>query len=359
MELTTKPDLQECLDRVEAWWDGHLLDRPPVTLHVDSGRPVRQVTPPGGSWRERKLDVDYVLDCAAAQIETGDFRAETFPKFIPNLGPEICAAAYGCELEFSETTSWSVPCAAGIRDAGAMTPDLDCPYWSVIREMTEESLARGDGRWITGVTDLHTQGDLLAALRDPQALAMDFADDLPGVRDACRHLTPHFSIFFDDLYGRIAAAGQPCMTWGVAISRKRMYYLNCDFICMISPAMFAETILPAIEWESRQLDRTIFHLDGPDALKHLDVLLELPTLDAVQWVYGAGAGRAADWIDVYRRILAAGKRVEVHAVGIDDARAVMDALPADGIWLAVSGPFTPDQADTFLAETTRWAQGRR
>ena len=45
MELTTKPDLDECPDRVEAWWDGHLTDRPPVTLHVDSGRPLRQITP--------------------------------------------------------------------------------------------------------------------------------------------------------------------------------------------------------------------------------------------------------------------------------------------------------------------------
>jgi len=359
MNLITKPDAEECLDRIEAWWDGHLTDRPPVTLNVRSDRRARDIAPPSGSWRRRKLDVDYVLHCAEAHVEAGVFRAETFPRFMPNLGPEICAAAYGCELEFSETTSWSVPCVGNIRDVAGLTPDLDCFYWSVIREMTDQSIARSNGRWITAITDLHTNGDLLAALRDPQALAMDFADDLPGVRDACRHVTPHASIFYDDLYQRIAAAGQPCTTWGIAISRRPMYYLSCDFICMISPAMFAETILPAIEWESRRLDRTIFHLDGPGALKHLDALLELPALHAVQWTYGAGAGRAGDWIEVYRRILAAGKGAEVQAADFDDARAVMNALPAKGIWLSLGGSHSADEADAFLAETARWARGMR
>jgi len=359
MNLTTKPDVEECLDRVEAWWDGRLTDRPPVTLHVRSDRRPRDVPPPAGSWKRRKLDVDYVLDCAEARIEAGVFRAETFPKFMPNLGPEICAAAYGCELEFSESTSWSVPRVANIRDVLEMAPDLDCFYWSVIREMTDQSIARGKGRWITAVTDLHTNGDLLAALRDPQALATDYADDLPGVRDACRHITPHMAVFFDDLYDRIAAAGQPCATWGIAISRRTMYYVSCDFICMISPAMFAETILPAIEWECRHLDRTIFHLDGPGALKHLDALLELPSLNAVQWTYGAGQGKAGDWIEVYRRVVTAGKGVEVQAAGFDDARTVMDALPAKGIWLSVGGSHSADEADAFLAETARWARGKR
>ena len=138
-----------------------------------------------------------------------------------------------------------------------------------------------------------------------------------------------------------------------------MYYVSCDFICMISPAMFAETILPSIEWETRRLHRSIFHLDGPGALKHLDALLAIPQLDAIQWTYGAGAGKAGDWIDVYRHVQQAGKSVEVQAGDLDDARAVMAQLRPEGIWMYVGGQYPVEQAESFLAEATRWAEGKK
>ncbi|KPK85362.1 MAG: hypothetical protein AMJ81_03725 [Phycisphaerae bacterium SM23_33] len=368
MELAAKPDYEECMDRVEAWWDCGIIDRPPVTIHVRPERPAHQIPAAHESLRDRWLDAERAVARAEADAEAGVFLAETFPRYMPNLGPEICATCYGAELEFSENTSWSVPCAGRIRDVLDMHPDLDTPYWNVIRRMTELSAQRGAGRWITGVTDLHTNGDLLAALRDPQALALDYADDFAGVQAACRHVTPHAKLFFDDLYGRIAAArpgespaatGRPCCTWGLAVSRKTMYYVSCDFICMISPAMFADTILPAIEWEIAQLDRSIFHLDGPGTLQHLDALLAIPRLNAVQWVYGAGAGRAADWINVYRRVQAAGKGIEVIAADMDDARAVMENVRPEGAWLSVGGSYSRDQAAAVLHEVRRWAEGKR
>jgi len=359
VELKTKPDFEQCLNRIEAWWDRAIIDRPPVTLGVRSGRSPREVPAHHGSLRDRWMDVAYAIDCAEARIEAGAFVAETFPKYHPNLGPEICATCYGADLEFSETTSWSVPILTGIRDVLDMAPDLDTPYWDVIRRMTDLSLERGAGRWITGITDLHTNGDLLAALRDPQAFAMDFADDFEGVRAACEHIAPHFRVFFEDQYQHIAAAGQPCSTWGIILSRGRCYYANCDFICLISPRMFEETILPAIEWEIAQLDHSNFHLDGPGALGHLDAILALDRIDAIQWVYGAGATRAADWIEVYQRIQAAGKGIEVSAKDMDDARAVMDHLRPEGVWLHIGGRYTPDEADAVLAEVTRWAEGKR
>ena len=358
MELTTKPDLEACLDRVEAWWDRQIVDRPPVTIGV-RGRPAREVPARHASLRDRWLDAEYAVDRAEAAVEAGVFLAETFPRYMPNVGPEVCATAYGCELEFSERTSWSVPIAGSIREVTAMGPDLDTPYWTVIRRMTDLSLERGAGRWITAVADLHTNGDLLAALRDPQRLALDYADDFAGVVAACRHVTTHFGVFFEDLYGRIAAAGLPCSTWRTTISRGRCYYASCDFICMISPPMFAGTILPVIEWEIGQLDRAIFHLDGPGALQHLDALLALDDLHAIQWVYGAGAGPAAAWIDLYRRIQDAGKGIEVHASGLDDARTIMEHLRPEGVWLCVGGGYDRAEAEAFLAETARWAAGKR
>ena len=356
MESIFKPDFDQCLDRVEAWWARQIIDRPPVSLSVHGSKKPRPVPAHHSDIRQRWLDVEYNLQRAEANIESTVYLAESFPRFMPNLGPEVCATTLGCDLKFAENTSWSVPCATDIRHVLSKQPDLDTTYWNIIRRMTELSAQRGGGKWITGVTDLHTNADLLASLRDPENLALDYADDLEGVQLACRHVTPWFSLYFDDLYRRAGASSLPCSTWGIALSRGRCYYVSCDFICMISPAMFAVTVLPAIAWECDRLEHSIFHLDGPGALKHLDALLALPRLDAIQWTYGAGQGPAAKWIEVYQRIQRAGKGMEVHIASLDDARTIMENLRPEGVWMSLGSGMDMDSAQAFLRDVERWAR---
>jgi len=361
MDLDTKPDFPEALRRFEAWWDGEIVDRPPVTLHVKRDRPPSRTPPPKqhDTLREKWLDVEYKLDCFEASLDGAVFLAETFPAFWPNLGPEVCSALFGCELKFSERSSWSIPAAESCREIADIQPDFENTYWRTILDATDLSIERGRGRWITALTDLHTNGDLLAALRDPQNLCLDLADDLDAVRAACDHVTTFYPRIHDDLWSRIAAAGQPCTTWLPTLHAGRSYATNCDFICMISPEMFQRTILPGIVEEMRYLERNIFHLDGPGALKHLDALLAQEELDAVQWVFGAGHGPAAAWPDVYQKIQAAGKSMQIPAEDLDDARAVMEHIRPEGAWFTIGGAHDRPAAEAFLRDTERWAAGKR
>ncbi|MHB8902698.1 MAG: hypothetical protein ACYC6Y_28395 [Thermoguttaceae bacterium] len=356
MQLAARPDLPEILARFEAWWNGEPLERPLVTIEVEPDGPPKLPRKSQGSFRERWMDADYVLDCVEARVESGVFLGDTFPTYMPFLGPEICATLFGADLEFkNEETSYSVPVARRVRDILAMEPDLSGVYWEKIRELTDLSLERGRGRWITGVTDLHTNGDLVAALRDPQSLCLDCADDLDGVRLACEHVTDSFAAIFDDLYGRIAAAGQPCTTWTPALASDRWYTISCDFICMVSPATFREAILPSIRREMAHMRYNLFHLDGPGALKHLDALLDLEELDGIQWVYGAGAGPAQRWIDVYRRIQDAGKCLQIVGYcGLDEFREVAPFLKPQGLWFWPIGSFRRADAEEFVRWTGDW-----
>jgi len=123
--------------------------------------------------------------------------------------------------------------------------------------------------------------------------------------------------------------------------------------------MFRRTILPGLEYESRQTKHGIFHLDGPGALRHLDDLLALPMLHAIQWVYGANNGPATRWLDVYRRIQAAGKGMEVACTDLDDARKIMAALKPKGCWLVLWADCDEQTAKAFLKEVDRWAAGKK
>jgi len=213
---------------------------------------------------------------------------------------------------------------------------------------------------ITGLTDLHTNGDLVAALREPQDLCLDLADDPESVRAACDYVTEAgYRLMFEDLWDRVRAAGQPCTTWAPILHAGPAYVTNCDFICMISTRQFEQTILPSIVEEMRYLERNIFHLDGPGALRHLPTLLDLPELHGLQWVYGAGNGPAARWVDVYRR----GPGCRQVPSGVLSGRARRgDGRPAklrpEGVWLDVGGDYSRDEADAFLRDVQRWAVGK-
>ena len=110
--------------------------------------------------------------------------------------------------------------------------------------------------------------------------------------------------------------------WSGIYSATPSYILQSDFAYMIGPEMFRTFVLPHIEDACQRLDNAIYHLDGVGQLAHLDMLLALPRLKAVQWVYGDGKPSARHWMEVYQKIARAGKRNFV----IGDVREVCGQL---------------------------------
>ena len=355
MHLDNKPDLDKTLERFEAWWHCEIIDRPPVNIGTTDDRDVKWPVKQHATHRERWFDIDYILDGLDAAFTHRHFAGDTLPTFMPNIGPEVCATVYGAELDFSADSSWSRPIAASCGEVMKLKCNLDTPYWDFIGRLTRQSIERGRGKWITGITDLHSNGDLLAALRDPQELLLEMAEDVPAVRAAMRHITPDFKLMFDDLCDMIRPAGLPTLSWIPAPHQGRMNIAQCDLICMISSALFQDLILPALQWEMAQVDRTIFHLDGPGALRHLDALLDCKDLHAVQWVRGDGNGPAAKWIDVYQRIQAGGKAMQLLCEDLGDARILMENLKPQGCWFCVNGTYTIAEAEAFLKEVEQWS----
>jgi len=360
VELQAKPDFARTLERFEAWWQCEIVDRPPVCIGVKSPHNRRHAPPKTyASIRERWWDIDHILDQLQAAVEDTTYFADSFPLYFPNLGPDLVSTLFGCELEFAEVTSWSKPVAGSCRDILNLPLRLDSPYWSWMRRAIALSLQRGAGKWITTMPDLHTNGDVLLALRGPQELCLELIDDPAAVRAACDHVTTFYPAIFDDLWRPIEANGQPCLNWVPAPHAGRSYVTSCDFICMISTDMFERAILPSIRREMEFLERNIFHLDGPGALKHLDALLAEPKLTGLQWVAGEGHAPAAmDWIDVYKKAQAAGKCIQLCAANIDDAKQVAQHLRPRGVWFCIGQGYSLEEAQAFLDWTGRWAAGK-
>lgn len=356
--FSLKPDYEQSRQRIEAFWEREILDRPVVQFAL--ARPLEERAPlpisNHTSRRERWLDAEYQAQLALATLANQEFLGDTLPVAMPNLGPEVFAAFYGCPLHFGETTSWTDPILHSWDEAPQIRLDWENTYLRALHRLTDAYLEIGHDTFITGMTDWHPGGDWLAALRDPANLAMDLIEHPEQVLEMLARGEQDYRQVYDAFYVKLRNAGQPISTWLPLVSEGRYYVPSNDFSCMVSTEMFERFFLPGLRRECQFLDRSIYHLDGPGALRHLESILGIAELDAVQWVCGAGHEGYARWVDVYRRIQAAGKGIEVIC-RFEEIDHVMQTLSPRGLYLSVEGVPARKAGLDLLDRLGRWCAG--
>jgi hypothetical protein len=113
MELQGKPDFDQAMQRIDAWFAHEPLDRPPVRFAEHNAEYSGGPALTGRAWldlRARWFDAEFQVDHFLESIRGKRFYGETFPVFWPNLGPNVYAAFYGAELDYGEVTSWIRHC---------------------------------------------------------------------------------------------------------------------------------------------------------------------------------------------------------------------------------------------------------
>jgi hypothetical protein len=356
--LAFKPDLDQTMQRMEAFWERAVLDRPVAQFTVERPAAERIPLPEArhATSAERWLDVEYQAQLADAQLSNRLFLGDSLPVAFPNLGPEILAAFYGCPLNFGDYgTSWTEPILTDWDKADEITIDWENPHFKKLLALTEAMLQLGQGKYIVGMPDWHPGGDLLAALRNPQALAIDLFEKPEQIKALLKRLQPDYYKVYAFWYEKLHKPGNPITSWLDLASDSKYYILSNDFAALISPKMYREFFLPGIAEECHFLDRSIYHLDGPGALRHLDTILEIPELDAVQWVPGAGREGFSKWIQVYQKIQAAGKGIIVYCE-VSDLDLVMQTLSPRGLALSISGVPSLETGENLLSALENWTR---
>ena len=342
------------LKRQDAFWEGEVLDRPVMhmtTFRLNHAYPA--LAPHTGvSLRDRWMDTQYIAECALCWVMNTQFLGDALPSANPNLGPEVFSAFFGTKLYYGDSTSWSIPNLTDWADVAKVKFSTDNSYWKKIIEITDALLAIGHGKFYTGITDLHPGADAIVAFRDPAEMNIDMIEHPAEIARLLQYVTDCYFQVYDYYYGKLSNAGQAITCWPSIVSSKKWYVPSNDFSCMISKSMFDEMFLPGIQQECRHMEASIYHLDGPNALRHLDSLLEIPELNAIQWVFGDGHGRASDWLPVYQKCQAAGKGLQI-GLAADEFDLFMDHLKPNGLWLSVSVE-SEEHAQALLKKALRW-----
>jgi len=338
MELQNKPDFARALERIDAWFAGELLDRPPIRFSLHNAEYARAAAS-ASRWpnlKSRWFDAEYQVDSFLENIRGRTFYGETFPVFWPNLGPNVYAAFFGGELEYGEVTSWIRHCVHDDADIARLKFSRDNEYFRGIEQLTRVALEKCAGQFMVGYTDLHGSLDCVADWRDPQELCLDLADNPALVHEMIRLADEQFLPLFDQYDTVLKAHGQFSVNWMGIPSRGRLHIPSCDFTALTSHQTFLEFYLPSMLREVRHMTHNIFHLDGKGMLKHLDCLLAIPEINAIQWVQGVGDDAPIlQWLPVIRRIQAAGKGVVVD-LQLGELESFIAAMKPEGLFLCLA-----------------------
>jgi hypothetical protein len=100
------------------------------------------------------------------------------------------------------------------------------------------------------------------------------------------------------------------------------------------------------------VERTLYHLDGPGAVRHVDSLLSLPYLDGIQWVPGAGAKPTVEWLPLLTKIQDAGKLVYAYC-DQNNVRKILSELRPEGVMLVTSCE-SVEEAERLLESVGTW-----
>lgn len=348
--------------RVEAWWRGEPAGRPAIQVTA----PRRPARPDDESEPEDLhryfTDPDVVLPRLRRQLESTWYGGEALPVVFPvSVALVAILNKYlGAPNRYlTRHTAWSQP----IIDDWARRPPLRLEpgneWFLASRRLLEAAVAwaQGEGiRCFIGQPDLNGPTEILAGLRGAQRLALDFYDNPGEIKPALAQINQAWLEAWRALSAICHRLGG-WFFWMRLWSDAPAVDLQSDVSCLVSREHFDEYFLPFIEQQTRWARRTVYHLDGPGAIRHLDSLLALPRLTAIQWVPGAGAPGASHWIPLERRILAAGKRLVLDCEP-GEVRTLASELESDGLMLSTRCA-SEQEARDLLACVPGWARGGR
>ena len=339
------------------WWAGESA-RP--MLHVTARRePDRAPSRLPYRWflSHYGLDVDpeAIVDAHDYKLAGTEFLADAFPSLWLNFGAGVLAAYCGCELRSDENTSWFFPrreCSA--RDLH-MAFDPENRWLRQTCDVARTCSERWRGDVMVGMTDLGGASDVVSSFLTGERMLMDLYDEPEEIKRLMWETNTLWWHAFREIDKQFRTGNRAYTCWTPMFSEQPYYMLQSDFCYMIGPEMFDTFIKPELVANCRQLPHAFYHLDGIGELPHLDSLLAIPELKGIQWIQGDGKGGPVQWLDVYRRILDAGKHLQIACGPLAECLAAVDVLAKEKrnvgrifIWSGAHEASSRSSLDAFL-----------
>ena len=300
---------QAVLAEYEKFWERKNTDR--AILGMAYTKPNTTPYRAPVTLEEQWLDPEYNYAAFKRRDENSVYLAEGIPGYFTNFGPGCLSACMGGSFQLAQRTVWfdKEQFITDWENPPAVKFDEQSEMWQHITKMQARFAADPDVCF--SITDLGGIMDIVASLRGTENLLYDLYDYPDEVYNFTKEVRREVQIAYNKQVETIRALDLPFITWMNIPSEKPWYPMQSDFSYMISPTQFEKFVLPELVDQASYLDRAVYQLDGIGERPHLDMILDIPGLNGIQWNPGAGKEPLCDekWFDIYRKIQDKGKNI--------------------------------------------------
>ena len=329
---TWKQNLEETKKHYIDWWNhkGIVLNmwehfQEGVTPHADipAPKPYRDLD-------QRWFDPEWRAEYLDWYVAHSSLMADMLPVANTQLGPGSLAAILGGVFEGGEDTIWIHPDPNYTDD---IKFDPEHPNWLLHKALLKACKQKAQGHYYVGMPDLMEGLDVLAAIKGTDKVLLDTVMQPEVLEHQMQQINDIYFRVFDELYDIIREGDEMAFCYFSSWAPGKMSKLQSDISTMISIDDYRRFVQPFIREQCQKIDYTLYHLDGVGAMHHLDALLEIKELNAIQWTPGVGEpqGGSPKWYDLYRKIIAGGKSIMACWVTIPELRPLLDAIGSDGV----------------------------
>lgn len=342
-------------ERLKGFWDGEVIDRCCVSAFAPrKGTNYIPEKFPLNSADKLKYwtDGDWILRRNKAEFENTYYAGEATPQIFLNLGAAGHAGYFKNIRCQYENTVWFIPT---IYDWGKDPLEFDPDSFlykktlELARYLTDES----KGSFFVSMPDIAGNADALAHLRGSQELLMDFYDDEDNVVASLQKMQEVWLKAAREVHDIIGAnnEGGGCIGWLNTWAPGKHSQLQCDLGVMISPEFYNSLIMPELKAQCDWLDYPLYHFDGIEQIRHLDSLLSLKKLKAIQWTCVDGQPSPLEFIPELKQIQAAGKSLLIW-IKPEELEPMMEQLSSKGLYLLLRAD-SREQADEMVKKVEK------
>ncbi|MBN1187780.1 MAG: hypothetical protein JXB49_36240 [Bacteroidales bacterium] len=332
MNTTWKTNWEESKKRYLEWWNGKGLIISMWEHLEKDGAPHENVIapPPAKDLTQYWFDPEWRADNLHYQLSRSSFKADILPVANTHLGPGSLASILGSPLEGGEDTIW-IKHAENFNDE--IVFDKNNTWWKLHLDLVKACKERAKGKYYVGCPDLIEGLDTMASLKGTENVLMDMLMQPEILESQLQKINDIYFKVFDQIYDLINEDGEMAFCYFSIWGPGKVSKLQSDISVMISEDDYRRFTLPYIRQQCQKIDYTLYHLDGVDAIRHLDAILEIDELNAIQWTPGVGEPQGGDprWYDLYKKILAKGKSIMPCWVEVDELKPLLDNVGAEGL----------------------------
>lgn len=341
------------------WWnhEGLVIHLP----NVIAPHPVADVQKPEPptDFQFQHTDSNWIAKRQRYRLSRGKYLGDTIPIAAADIGYQTLSLYLGgSKPVFREDTVWYEPLMGDINSVGKLIFDPSNPWFQNHVKTYEETVATGKNLFFTGTPGLGSNIDVLSAMRGPEAFMLDLIERPEWVKKRLKEINQAYFQAFESLYNIYKLAdGSSCASYYGWWSPGKVALVMSEAAAMISPDMFKEFVVPFMEEQCHWLDHSVFLIDGKECLRFLEHLLAIDDLDAIAFDTGPHGQDGDDpvWFDLYKKILKAGKSVQIYGSHPAKALPLLNNIGSAGVNLVYNG-LELKQAEDFLVQLESYYQ---